>query len=1472
VSVLSRFQPATRAWFEAAFATPTRVQELGWPAIADGDHSLLLAPTGSGKTLAAFLAVIDRLVATPIDAPDGVRVLYVSPLKALVYDIERNLRAPLRGIQVAAERLGTPLRDIRIDIRTGDTPAKARRRQSRRPADILVTTPESLFLLQTSAARATLASVQAVIVDEIHVMAGTKRGVHLALGLERLAAGAHNEPQRIGLSATQRPVETAALWLGGDRPVNVVDAGEPPNLDLGIVVPIADMERPEPVVRETVKPKSGPLLATPPTSFSNSATNAEGGIWPSVYPRLLDLVRAHRSTIIFTNSRLLCERLAQRLNDLAGEELVQAHHGSIAHERRRQMEEALKAGELPAIVATSSLELGIDMGAVDLVVLVESPGSAARGLQRVGRAGHNVGDISVGRIVPKFRGDLLEATVVAGRMVLGRIEATRMPRNCLDVLAQQIVAICAHDSPTVSELATLVRRAGPYHELGDEVLSAVLDMLSGRYPAEAFSSLTPRLNWDRRTDVLSARRGARMLAVLNGGTIPDRGLFRVQLGTDGPRLGELDEEMVYETRSGDTIVLGASSWRVDEITRDKVQVSPAPGRPGRLPFWRGERPGRPLEIGRAIGALLSELAPMNGRQMATRLRANGMLDDFAVGNLVAYLQEQLRCCQALPGDKSITVERFRDELGDWRICVLTPLGARVHAPWAMALEVILGERTGRTVQTIWSDDGIALRLGDADELPATDDLFPDPELIEELVLERLLDSALFATRFRDNATRALLLPRKRPQGRTPLWLQRKRSSELLDVARRYPSFPIVLETVRECLQEVFDLPALISVLRGVRQREVRVDAVETASASPMARSLLFQYIAAFLYDGDAPLAERRAMALALDRDLLRELLGQEQLRDLLDPEAMAEIEAELQHLVDHRRARHADALHDMLRRLGDLDAEEIRARCEGDSDTWLTELSQARRIIEVRIAGTPRWIAIEDAARYRDALGVALPGGLPAPFLVSGERPAEELLARWARTHGPYLATEPAARWGLAEPLLAAICRAMAGVGLLVHGELRPGGQRREWCDPDVLRRLKRRSLARLQRAVEPVEDAVLARFMPRWQGVDRQRSGLDGLQEVIRRLEGLPMPYSALETEILPARVRDFSSGLLDQLGAMGNLVWIGCGPLGVRDGRIALYRRDRVRLLVAPPDETPAHASPIHEAIIGHLVARGASFLVELQAATGDASPSDLSAALWDLVWAGLITNDTFMPLRALAGGRRRRRGRVPEAGGRWSLVSQLLGERPSATECALARAGTLLERYGVMGREAVNAENLDGGFSGLYPVLREMAGAGRVRRGHFVEGLTGAQFALPGAVDRLRDCRRLDGEVRMLAATDPAQVWGGLLPWPVQHDALRRQLRRVAGARVVLIDGLPVLYLAANGKRLVAFPAARSGGPELARAVNALRDELGHKMLRIERVDGGPAMESDLAAPLIAAGAEADLRGLLLNRLPRTHQDGA
>jgi ATP-dependent Lhr-like helicase len=1475
---LAPFSEPTRTWFAEAFAAPTAAQARGWAAISGGKHALIHAPTGSGKTLAAFLWCLDRLMTEPAPAKPTVRVLYVSPLKALTYDVERNLRAPLAGIRRTAERLGQTVPEVRVAARTGDTPADARRQLAKSPPDILVTTPESLYLLLTSQAREILRGVEHVIVDEVHAIAATKRGAHLALSLERLSHLADADPQRIGLSATQRPLSAIAAYLGGaGREVEIVDAGARKELDLEVIVPVEDMARMGSEMDVDEAP-GGPA----------AGPEARHSIWPAIHPKLLELIRAHRSTLIFVNSRRLAERLATRLNELAEEELVRAHHGSIAREQRLEIEEQLKQGKLPALVATSSLELGIDMGAIDLVVQIEAPPSVASGMQRIGRAGHSVGEPSVGKILPKYRGDLVEAAVVVERMLAGQIEETRIPRNPLDVLAQQLVAICADGRWTVDDLHRLVTRAESFRELSREQLENVLDMLSGRYPSDEFADLKPRLVWDRQTDVVASRNDARVVAITSGGTIPDRGLYGVFLpgddaGRGGRRVGELDEEMVYESRVGETFFLGASTWRIEEIKPDRVIVTPAPGEPGKMPFWHGDAVGRPIELGRAIGAFLRELEPMPPEAAITRVREDHALDELAARNLVAYLGEQREVTGVLPTDRTILVERFRDELGDWRVALLTPFGGRVHAPWSMAVESRLREHHGVDVQTIWSDDGIAVRLPEGietDGATVESALLIEPEELEDLLMAELSGSAMFAARFRENAARALLLPRRRPGQRTPLWMQRQRSADLLAVASRYGSFPIVLETYREILRDVFDMPALTDLLGAIRARRIRVVSVETRSASPFASSLMFDYLGSFMYEGDAPLAERRAQALALDRDLLAELLGTEELRELLDPDAVADLELELQALSGGRRARTVDGVADLLRRLGDLRSDEVVARtAEGvDGTDALRELERARRAVRVRIAGEERWIAVEDVGRYRDAVGASPPPGVAETWLAGTQAPLDALLLRWARGHTPFVAEAPAARWGVARAIVEERLRALVADGHLLEGAFRPGGAAHEFTDPDVLRQLRRRSLARLRREVEPVEPEVFARFLPAWHGVGSSAGGLGRLLEVVTQLEGVPIPASVLERDVLPARVSGYTPRLLDELGAAGEVVWIGRGSLGRDDGRVALYRRDRVDLLADAGTRDDRPSEPIHDAIRAHLQRRGAVFFPALRAAIAEArSDDELLDALWDLVWAGEVTNDTFAALRALSLPRSRskatpRPGRLvalgpPRAAGRWSLVADLVGEARTPTERGHALATSLLERHGIVTREGAAAEGLSGGYASVYPVLRAMEESGRARRGYFVAGLGAAQFALPGAVDRLRALRDDDaGGVRILAATDPAQPYGAALAWPRPEGDERLPLQRAAGAYVVLVDGRAALYLERGGRSLLRLPAGED--PEVAeRAVSVLPSLVAPggplRELRLERIDRAPVGESPLAASLRDAGFRPSYRGWILRR---------
>ena len=1429
------FGPATREWFQGAFASPTPVQEKGWQEVAAGRHVLMAAPTGSGKTLAAFLWCIDRLTTepTPPEA-ERCRVLYVSPMKALAHDVDRNLRSPLIGISHQMQSLGLAAADVSVAIRTGDTPADARRSMERHPPDILITTPESLYLLLTSNARKILAPVRWLIVDEIHSVAATKRGSHLALSLERLCALTKVEPQRIGLSATQRPLEEVARFLGGtNREVAIVDVGRLKTMEITVEVPVDDM------ARLTVEDDNG---------------RPAGSIWPAIYPRLLALIREHRSTIVFVNSRRLAERLAARVNELAGEELVLAHHGSIAREQRLLIEDQLKAGVIRGLIATSTLELGIDMGAVDLVLQVEAPPSVAAGIQRVGRAGHSVGEVSRGVVIPNFRGGLLESAAVVEGMLEGRIESTSVPRRPLDVLAQQIVAMCAMDEWQVDELAAVVRRAYPFSDLGPLALESVLDMLSGRYPSDDFAELRPRIVWDRVAGTLRGRAGAQRLAVTNPGTIPDRGLYTVNLLDNGRRVGELDEEMVYESRVGETFILGASTWRIAEIGQSQVLVTPAPGEPGKVAFWHADAPSRPVELGLALGKMVRELRALEPAKAAERLRIRAGFDDRATKNLLAYLEDQATATGAVPDDRTVVVERFRDEVGDWRVCIHTPLGGRVHAPLALALESRLQERLGIDARAMWTDDGIALHLPDVETPPALDELMLDPEEVEALVHAQLPGSALFAGRFRENAARSLLLPRRRPGQRTPLWQQRMRSASLLKVAGQFPDFPILAETWRECMADHFDMGALMTLLRGIRSREVRVVAVDTERASPFASSLLFSYVAEFMYAGDSPLAERRAQALTLDRELLAELLGSEDLRELLDPDAIATVEAELQGMLPERFPRDRDEAHELLVRLGDLSDSEASAR--GIAPEWLRTLERERRAIVVRTAGESRWIAAEDAGRYRAALGTSLPVGLPEAFLVLAPRPLESLARRWARTHVPFVTADLATRWGLPAVAIEEVLTQLAARGEIVAGEFRRAADGREYCHPEVLRMLRRRSLAALRREIESVAPVVLARFLPSWHGVGAKASGVDRLLEVVFQLQGLALPASVIERDVIAGRVANYNPRLLDELISMGEVVWVGRGALGASDGKVALYLRGDAPRLLIEPVEPPA--GELHNRLRDHLRARGASFFRDIYGACGGGDEEAMLDALWDLVWSGEVTNDTFAPLRLLgpitrrpARGPRLPRLAQPRASGRWSLVAEMTGVGASTTERMHAQAGVLLQRHGVLTREAVVAEGWPGGFTGLYPVLRAMEESARIRRGYFVEGLGGSQFALPGAVDRLRSQRDPNGTVVALAAGDPANAYGAILPWP-RSDG---RMARAAGAYCVLDAGELVLYLERGGRSVLTNGEVQ---PEHVRALMGVAIAAGK--VEVQRVDGVGVMESPLVEVLREAGFVSTHRGLV------------
>jgi ATP-dependent Lhr-like helicase len=1550
--VLEIFHPVTAEWFRAVFDGPTAPQREGWPVIAKGDSTLIFAPTGTGKTLTAFLWCLDKLMLRDVVPEPGCRVIYLSPLKALASDVERNLHSPLTGILNMAQRMGVPVHLPKISVRTGDTPSIERSRFKRHPGEILITTPESLYLLLTSEAAEALRSVETVIVDEIHAMVPSKRGAHLALSLERLESLAGRRIQRIGLSATQRPLEEVARFLGGAesvipkiatkkadvsvaeetaavldeaihasaeveelaceghvryRPVSIVNTLARKTLDLRIEVPVEDMAKLG-VIEET---PSGPAAQGPKRT----------SIWSAIHPRLLEIVRDRQSTLIFVNARRIAERLAGALNELAGESIARAHHGSLAAAQRSEIEELLKAGKIRALVCTSSLELGIDMGAVDLVIQIEAPPSVASGMQRIGRAGHQIGATSNGIIFPKYRADLIACAAVTKAMHDGLVESTRFLRNPLDVLAQQIVAIVAHPPVEAAEavkrskqkkllseeeepgigyeaLYALVRGAAPYAMLSRNLFDGVLDMLAGRYPSDEFAELRPRITWDRVSNILTPRQGAKRIAILNAGTIPDRGLYGVFLAgerTKPIRVGELDEEMVFESRTGDTFILGASTWRIEEITHDKVLVSPAPGEPGKMPFWHGDQAGRPLEFGRRIGALIRELREMPRSAAISKLVREHDLQAIAAENLMRYLADQELATTVVPDDRNIVIERVRDELGDWRVCILTPFGSRIHAPWAMAVTAKINAAGGPDVETMWSEDGLCIRFPETDDPPDVEQLLPEPEEAAELVLRQLGSTSLFAAKFRESAARALLLPRRRADGRTPLWQQRKRAYDLLAIASRYASFPMLLEAYRECLRDVFDMPALLEVLRLINNRTLRVHTVDARrTPSPFASALLFSYVANYVYDGDAPLAERRAQALSIDQEQLRELMGDADLRELLDGDAIAQTEEQLQCLEETYRARNIDGVHDLLLRLGDMTRGELAKRCmTTEIAEGVERLLKARRALELQIGGEKRLIAIEDSARYRDALGVPLPPGIPKAFTGDAPGATTDLLRRYARTHGPFTIAEISARFLLPAVPVEAVLNSLVQTGRIAEGGFRPGGVHREWCDVEALRMIRRKSLSRLRKEVEPVEQQVLARMLTHWQGVLTPRRGLDALLDVIENLQGAPLPASLVETEILPARLVNYKSADLDTLIAAGEVVWCGLEPLGERDGRIGLYLAEKLPLLWPPHTSNTEALSERESAIIEYMRTHGASFFSQIHEETGGGYPGDVIDALWNLVWRGLVTNDSMHALRAYCArpltsrpakrmhsqsGFRSRRTIPPTVQGRWVLHPAMLREITTETAWSHAIAHQLLHRYGVVFRETAHAENLPGGFSAIYDVMKALEETGRVRRGFFAADLGATQFAMPAALDLLRSLRNTPeperAEMLLLAATDPANPYGTLLRWPAQEETTTT-LTRSVGARVILRNGALVAYLRRGNPNLQLFlPPEEPMRSQVARSVALFLAETGQTMLRsdsshrtgmlIASVNGIPAAEHAFAPALLDAGFQPGPMGFNLRRV--------
>lgn len=1561
--VLGRFGPATQDWFRGAFAEPTAAQAGAWDAISRGKHALVVAPTGSGKTLSAFLWAIDRIFrekdAPTKTAPDAprrrrggraappalTRVLYISPLKALGVDVERNLRSPLVGIGQSGRRLGQPVPNVTVGVRSGDTSSSDRRKLVTDPPDILITTPESLYLMLTSQAGETLREVHTVIIDEVHAVAATKRGAHLAVSLERLDAlrrshDADAAPaQRIGLSATVRPIDEVARFLGGSQPVEIVAPRSTKAFDLRVVVPVEDMLNPPPPPGAPPEQDDGGDASGDWYAPDSAPEERSGSLWPHVEEAIVDRILSHRSTIVFSNSRRLAERLTGRLNEIYAERigvdvpdptvpaammaqagssagapavLAKAHHGSVSKEQRAQVEEELKSGVLRCVVATSSLELGIDMGAVDLVIQVEAPPSAASGLQRIGRAGHQVGEVSRAALFPKHRGDVLHTAIVTERMLAGQIEAIAVPQNPLDILAQQTVAACALGPIDVEGWFETVKRSAPFRTLPRSAYEATLDLLAGRFPSDEFAELRPRLVWDRDQGTLTGRPGSQRIAVTSGGTIPDRGLFGVFVAgeSSNARVGELDEEMVYESRVNDVFTLGTTSWRIVEITHDRVNVVPAFGQPGKLPFWHGDGIGRPAELGEALGKFSREVTSAGPEKAAARLDAAG-LDPHAQQNLLTYLAEQREATGSLPTDRTLTVERSRDEVGDWRVILHSPYGMQVHAPWALAVNARIRERLGVEGAAVASDDGIIARVPDATAEPPGAELFVfEPDELEQIVADEVGGSALFASRFRECAARALLMPRTNPNRRSPLWQQRQRAAQLLEVARRYPTFPIILETLREVLQDVYDLPALLRIAASIADRRIRLIETTTSQPSPFARDLLFGYVGAFMYEGDSPLAERRAAALSVDPALLGELLGKVEMRELLDPHVIAQFEREVQRLDPERRVKGIEGVADLLRLLGPLDADDVAARLQSEhgadentgdapadartAQALLDALVDARRAIPVTIGGVARVAGIEDAGRLRDALGVALPVGIPVAFLEPLADPLGDLVARFARTHGPFRTDDVATRLGIGSAVARLTLQRLEAQGRLSSGFFLPVGDDRtgraeeaEWCDSEVLRRLRMRSLAAIRGSVEPVPPDAFARFLPEWQHVARPLEGIDGVAAVIEQLAGVPIPASAWESLILPSRVSDYTPALLDELTTSGEVVWSGHGSLPGRDGWIALHPADTVALTLAPAEDELAEGS-LEARIIEVLEAGGAYFAAQLRALTDAENEQSVIDALWALTWTGRVTNDTFAPIRTLLTGgsqahrvsRRAPRARMyrgaslprvtpsapprpPAIGGRWSLLPD---PEPDPALRATAAASLLLDRYGVVTRGSVQSEGMPGGFAQAYRVLAGFEEAGHCRRGYVIEKLGAAQFAASSTVDRLRHFAAVADPPPLaavtLAATDPANPYGAALPWPRVEGVSHRPGRK-AGGLVVIVDGRLVLYVERGGKSTLAFTedvaSLQAATRDLAATITARRLDT----VTIEQVNGSFVLGTPVGGALREAGFVESPRGLTIRR---------